>query len=337
MRAALKGSLWRPPLTSTCCASSTLATPPTCRPAGARVLRGTPNRQHQSARYAWSVSAPALAAARSVALVWSPLPGGCRYEPIRRNTSRGANLPRCNEAELRAAKSRPRSSEALEAEEPGEAEHQAWRRRQRRRGQTRSVTRRSGRNRCSSQRNPSRRPSAAMRRTGILLALEALPKDMDKPDRPYVVEAEAALYQAVLEHRELYVLGGQLARSAAAFSPDGTRVVTASDDSTARLWDAAIGQGARHPGRPHWCVSSRRRSARTARAWSPASDDETARLWDAATGQGARHPAKATAAAVTVGGVQPGRHAHRHGVGRQDRAAVGRGHRARRSPPWRPH
>ena len=29
--------------------------------------------------------------------------------------------------------------------------------------------------------------------------------------------------------------------TSAAFSPDGTRIVTASDDSTARLWDAATG------------------------------------------------------------------------------------------------
>ena len=28
----------------------------------------------------------------------------------------------------------------------------------------------------------------------------------------------------------------------AAFSPDGTRIVTASDDKTARIWDAATGK-----------------------------------------------------------------------------------------------
>ena len=35
--------------------------------------------------------------------------------------------------------------------------------------------------------------------------------------------------------------------SSAAFSPDGTRVVTASDEKTARLWDARTGKAVGEP------------------------------------------------------------------------------------------
>jgi WD40 repeat protein len=70
----------------------------------------------------------------------------------------------------------------------------------------------------------------------------------------------------------------------AAWSPDGTRIVTASGDETARVWDAASGEElavlAGHTG-----------SVRHA-AWSPdgtrivtASGDETARVWDATSGE----------------------------------------------------
>src|SRR6516165_240161 len=71
--------------------------------------------------------------------------------------------------------------------------------------------------------------------------------------------------------------------SSAAFSPDGSRVVTASWDGTARLWDiktgAALATLAGHRG---WVWKA---------AFSPdgrrivtASADKTARVWDAATG-----------------------------------------------------
>ena len=54
-------------------------------------------------------------------------------------------------------------------------------------------------------------------------------------------------------------------RSTARFSPDGGRVVTASDDKTARVWDAATGAPIGQP-----CSTdgvSARRSAPTARGW----------------------------------------------------------------------
>ena len=39
--------------------------------------------------------------------------------------------------------------------------------------------------------------------------------------------------------------------SSAAFSPDGKRIVTASEDETARIWDAATGQPIGEPLRGH--------------------------------------------------------------------------------------
>jgi len=75
----------------------------------------------------------------------------------------------------------------------------------------------------------------------------------------------------------------------AAFSPDGTRVVTASDDHTARVWEVSTGRPVTPP-LPH-------RGVVWAAAFSPdgtrvvtASDDQTARVWDAVTGAPATPP-----------------------------------------------
>jgi predicted NACHT family NTPase len=115
--------------------------------------------------------------------------------------------------------------------------------------------------------------------TAILLALEAL-----SDDRPYVPEAELQLDGAWPHLRERLILEGhRRGVFSAAFSPDGKRIVTASADKTARLWDAETGKQIGEPLRGHkdWVRSA---------AFSPdgkrivtASDDKTARLWDAET------------------------------------------------------
>src|SRR6202034_4225986 len=70
----------------------------------------------------------------------------------------------------------------------------------------------------------------------------------------------------------------------AAFSPDGKRIVTASNDKTARIWDAASGQ--------QLMMLSGHQDVVASAAFSPdgtrivtASYDKTARVWDAATGK----------------------------------------------------
>jgi len=74
---------------------------------------------------------------------------------------------------------------------------------------------------------------------GILLALEAFPKDSYR-DYP---QAKSSLYQAVYKHREHLILKGHTGDVVhATFSPNGNKVVTASDDGTIRLWNARNGK-----------------------------------------------------------------------------------------------
>jgi WD40 repeat protein len=67
--------------------------------------------------------------------------------------------------------------------------------------------------------------------------------------------------------------------NSAAFSPDGTRVITGSDDHTARVWDATTGKPLSPPLAHQGIVWSARFSADGTRI-ATASADRTARVWD---------------------------------------------------------
>lgn len=123
---------------------------------------------------------------------------------------------------------------------------------------------------------------------GALLALEAVADERSEDpavrSRPLIPEAFSSLNEAVRELDERVILKGHDNNvRGIAYMPDGSRIVTASSDGTARIWDTATGaEVMRLTGHG---------AAVTAVAVMPdgahivtASDDATARVWDAKTG-----------------------------------------------------
>jgi len=116
--------------------------------------------------------------------------------------------------------------------------------------------------------------------TAMLLALEALPEPGFGGERRLSFEAAAALQQVWLRNRETALAGHRGLVSSASFSPDGTHVVTASDDKTARMWDLR-GE------RPTFVALEGHQGPVRSASFSSdgthvvtASEDKTARVWD---------------------------------------------------------
>ena len=117
-----------------------------------------------------------------------------------------------------------------------------------------------------------------------LTGLAALPVDIRHPDRPLWLQAVGVLTLARSLDRVRAVLVGHTNWvNSAAWSPDGSRIVTASQDGTARIWNAKSGA-------PLAVLKGHTGSVNSA-AWSPdgtriatASKDNTARIWDAQSG-----------------------------------------------------
>ena len=134
------------------------------------------------------------------------------------------------------------------------------------------------------------------------LALEALPHDVEHPDRPYTIEAELALREANL-HNNAVLYHTRIVFSAT-FSPDGKYIVSASSDGTIRIWDVKTGKQSGELLKGHrinvpstsTCDSPKYHVVRKkgddvlSATFSPdgqyivsASDDKTIRIWDAKT------------------------------------------------------
>jgi WD40 repeat protein len=131
--------------------------------------------------------------------------------------------------------------------------------------------------------------------TAIGLLLEALPQtdgnDTSVVSNPELTSTAGLLSTAIFQLHEFRILSGhENFLFGAAFSPDGTRIVTGAADKTARVWDTNTGAQlavfAGHDGfAEHEAIVTVSRSA-----FSPdgtrivTAGDRTARIWDAVTG-----------------------------------------------------
>ena len=124
--------------------------------------------------------------------------------------------------------------------------------------------------------------------TGLLLALEALQDQFGDSEiarvRPYWDQAEVSLEASIRSLRELILLKGHSEQiKSVALTPDGSRIVTASQDTTVRIWDATsgadVGALKGHTGE----INAVTVTADGLRIVTGSSDG-TARIWDAKTG-----------------------------------------------------
>lgn len=115
------------------------------------------------------------------------------------------------------------------------------------------------------------------------MALEAL-SSKDQSERPYLFEAEAALYKALLAHHQIKIFRHGAGVTDAAFNPTGDHIVTASYDKTAGVWDISSGAETAVL-RGHEGAVERAEFSPDGSRILTAARDGTARLWNAISGE----------------------------------------------------
>lgn len=112
----------------------------------------------------------------------------------------------------------------------------------------------------------------------VLLALEAV------ENYPYTWQAKQALGQAVLGSRLRLILQHGPSANSVRWSSDRTRILTASDDGTAKVWDASSGE--------ELLTLAGHEDTVLSAEWSPSGDrivtasaDGSGRVWNAITGE----------------------------------------------------
>lgn len=114
-----------------------------------------------------------------------------------------------------------------------------------------------------------------------MLALEALPKDLEKPDRPYVAEAEAVLRKS-FRKENAFLLGHNHSVISSIYSKDGNRIYSVSWDKRICVWNAMSGRRIAYKKRHLGNINSVSLS-NDGSALVTASDDKKAIIWDSKT------------------------------------------------------